>query len=132
MILNIFTDGASRGNPGLAGAGVAIYQDKILFDTISAYLGKKTNNEAEYEAVIRAFQYIKDKNLNVEKINLYADSQLVIKQLKGEYKVKAPTIIPLYKQLQGLMYGLNIKFHWIRREENLIADELANKGIDER
>lgn len=132
MILNIFTDGASRGNPGLAGAGVAIYHEGKLFDTISSYLGKKTNNEAEYLAVIRALEYIKERKLGVSRINLFADSQLVVKQLMGQYKVKAPTIIPLYKQVQELKGDIEMKFNWIRREENSVADELANKGIDER
>lgn len=131
MVLNIFTDGASRGNPGHSGAGVAIYQDKVLLDTISLYLGKKTNNEAEYLALIAALEFVKEHKLN-GKINIFADSQLLVKQMKGEYKVKAPTIIPLFGRVNGLVFGLDIKYYWIRREENMVADSLANKAIDDR
>lgn len=134
--INIFTDGASRGNPGFAGIGVAIYSDGVLIDQISAFLGNKTNNEAEYTAVIRAFERLKDlkKSLNPEKVNLFSDSQFLVKQLKGEYKVKAEKIIPLFKKVQEEIkkLDLNITFNWIRREDNKLADSLANKGIDEK
>ncbi len=133
MILNIFTDGASKGNPGKAGAGVAIYSKGDLVDTISSYLGIKTNNEAEYFALIRALEWIdekKKKGIRIERVNVFADSQLVVKQMKGEYKVKAEKVIPLYEYAKSLCEGLEIKFNWIRREENSVADELANKALE--
>ena len=131
MGYEIFTDGASRGNPGHSGIGIAIYKDSEIFDEISLYLGTKTNNEAEYTAVIRALEYMKYRNIKYAKI--FCDSQLLVRQIKGEYKVKAPTLIPLHKHAKKLIHELeNVKFQWIKREENSHADSLANKAIDER
>ncbi len=134
--INIFTDGASRGNPGFAGIGAVIYSNGVVVDEISSYLGKKTNNEAEYIAVIRAFERLNDlkSSLKPKKINLFSDSQFLIKQLKGEYKVKSVTIIPLFEKLINEIknLGVNVNYNWIPRDDNKIADALANKGIDER
>ncbi len=132
MEYEIFTDGASRGNPGHAGIGIAVYnKDGEIFDEISHYLGTKTNNEAEYTAVIRALEYVKHRN--IKDANIFCDSQLLVRQLNGEYKVKAKTLITLYKQVKELMDELEgVKFHWINREENSHADSLANKAIDEK
>jgi len=131
--LKIFCDGASRGNPGLAGAGVAIFCDGIELDQISKFLGKKTNNEAEYLALTLALKWIENHKYFDKKITIYADSQLVVKQLNGEYKVKAPKIVPLFREAKLLVNKcLNIKFVWLRREQNVEADMLANMAIDSR
>lgn len=131
MELNIYTDGASRGNPGKAGAGIAIFNKDTPFDTISKYLGKKTNNEAEYEALLLALLWIKEHKYENKKITIYADSQLMVKQLNGEYKVKAPTIIPLFRDAKETINKCkDIKFVWVRRDENKDADNLANIAID--
>ena len=132
MGYEIFTDGASRGNPGHSGIGIAVYnKDDEIFDEISHYIGTKTNNEAEYTAVIRALEYMKHRN--IKDANIFCDSQLLVRQLKGEYKVKAHTLIPLHKQVKKLIDELeDVKFQWIKREENSHADSLANKAIDER
>lgn len=130
MTINIFTDGASRGNPGEAGIGVAIYDEEILIEQIYKYLGKKTNNQAEYTAVIFALQKLKD--LNYSKANLFSDSEFLVKQLNGQYKVKAPNIVPLYHNVKQLLIGLDITFNWIPRNKNIMADSLANKAIDEK
>ncbi|MFW5704765.1 MAG: ribonuclease HI family protein [Nanoarchaeota archaeon] len=128
MTLDIFTDGGSRGNPGEAGFGIAIYKDGILLEQLYKYLGKKTNNEAEYMAVLQAIRIA--IKLKEKEINIYSDSQLVVKQLNGEYKVKAPTIIPIYTIIQKERKELDITFNWIPREQNLVADALANKAMD--
>ncbi len=130
MTIKVFTDGASRGNPGHAGAGAIIYKDSSILDQVSQYLGKKTNNEAEYTAVILAIQKLIDHK--EQEATFYCDSQLLVKQLNGQYKVKAPTIIPLFKQIKALTQNMNLKFNWVRREQNSEADVLANRGIDER
>ncbi len=138
---NIFTDGASRGNPGKAGIGIIIYQNNEILEKISGYIGKKTNNEAEYSAVIIALEkikYLRDKYNKSFKnntiINIFSDSQLLVKQLKGEYKIKSKNIIPLINKIKSIskeLENLIIKYTWIPRSENSIADSLANKGIDE-
>lgn len=129
--LNIYTDGASRGNPGESGAGAAIYnENNVLIDQISKYLGKKTNNEAEYYAVLYSIRYLIEHKFT--KANFYCDSQLLVKQMLGEYKVKAKTIIPIYEEIKAISQNLELTFTWIRRENNTVADSLANKAIDEK
>jgi len=127
--INIFTDGASRGNPGLAGAGIVIYDGKIILDQFSKFLGKKTNNEAEYGAMILALEYLTDKK--IKSANLFSDSEFLVKQMSGKYKVKSEKIIPLYKKAQILLKNLEVKFSWVRREDNTVADSLANKALDD-
>lgn len=130
MTYNIFTDGASRGNPGNSGIGVAIYNDGKLEDEYAEFVGKKTNNEAEYLAAIKALELLKEKNISVG--NLFTDSEFLVKQLTGKYQVKSSKIKPLYARAQELLKDLKINFLWIPREDNKVADALANRGIDEK
>jgi len=137
MKINVFTDGGSRGNPGCSGYGLVIYNDnqKIIFKE-SKYLGIKTNNEAEYAGLIGALNWI-NKNQNsfkISEINFYSDSQLMIRQLQGLYKVKAPTLIPLFMEAKKIisLISLPINFKDIRRESNKVADELANQAMDKK
>ena len=137
MEVNVFTDGASRGNPGLAGAGSVILVNGEVVDEAFEFLGEKTNNEAEYEALIlalrRIIKLVGKRVVSVDsEYTFYADSQLMIKQLRGEYKVKAPKVKPLYEKVCELKDELDCKFVWVRREDNSKADELANRAIDER
>lgn len=137
MVLNIYTDGGSRGNPGISGYGLVIYEDKqkILYQE-SKFLGVKTNNEAEYSGIIAALEWVKKNktNYNITQLNFFADSQLMIRQLQGLYKVKAPTLLPLYAQVQQLLTQINLptKYTDVRREFNKLADELANQAMDNR
>jgi ribonuclease HI len=137
-ILNIYTDGASRGNPGHSGIGVVIFNsDGKEVIKLSRYIGKKTNNEAEYLAIIEACKLIEKFNLiNINKCNFFMDSQLVQKQILGEYQIKSKNIAELNLDLKKRLNkfqskNIELKFNWVKREENKIADELANKGIDE-
>lgn len=116
----IFTDGGSRGNPGPS-AVAAIIKDK----KISKFLGNKTNNQAEYEAVILALENCEDKSIL---INL--DSELVYRQLIGEYKIKHQNMLPLYDKVQKLIKDKSVKFNLISREKNKKADKLVNKELD--
>lgn len=118
----IYVDGGSRGNPGPAAAAAIIGNKKY-----SKFLGHKTNNQAEYEAVILALENCPDKD---EIINL--DSELVYKQLMGEYKVKNKNIINLYNRAKELLENKNIKFNLIRREKNKEADALVNQELDKK
>lgn len=128
-ILKIYTDGASKGNPGRASIGVSVLKDNQEVLTVSEAIGVQTNNFAEYTALIRALEVL-SKQYKGESIEVYADSELMIKQLKGVYKVKNENIKPLYAQIQKLLpHFSSISFTHIRREFNGRADELANLAL---
>lgn len=131
MELNIYTDGASRGNPGPAGIGVLIKDgSNNIKEELADYIGEATNNEAEYQAIIAGLK--KARELNSESISLFSDSQLVIKQLTGEYRVRSEKLKPYYLEIKELLQDLpDCDFQYIPREENYKADELANLGIDQ-
>lgn len=137
MDINVFTDGGSRGNPGHSGYGLVIYGDdqKIIFQD-SKYLGIKTNNEAEYSGLIGALSWINDnqESLNISKIIFNSDSQLMVRQLQGLYKVKAPNLIPIFQQAQKLINSISspIIFKDVRRDFNKLADQLANEAMDRK
>ena len=120
----VFTDGASRGNPGKAGIGIAIYDaDNNLIEEYSEYIGNTTNNVAEYIALkIGIEKAIKLKATNVD-FNL--DSELIVKQLNGEYKVKNDRLKPLYYSIKSLLGDIdNFSINHIPREMNKKADKL--------
>ncbi|MEP9412566.1 MAG: ribonuclease HI family protein [Candidatus Brocadia sp.] len=128
--LIIHTDGASRGNPGKAGIGVAIFDvDYHLIEEVCRFIGESTNNIAEYQAMILAAR--KAIAYNAKKVIFKTDSELLVRQLNGEYRVKSPNILPLYNDLMKLLSKIPTwKIQHVRREENVIADTLANRGID--
>jgi probable phosphoglycerate mutase len=137
MNISVYTDGGSRGNPGISGYGLVIYDDnkKILFQE-SKYLGVKTNNEAEYSGLVGALEWIeKNKDsLKISQINFFSDSQLMIRQLQGIYKVKAPNLKPLFDKSKKIidLIKVPISFKDVRREFNELADELANQAMDHK
>ena len=129
----IYTDGGARGNPGIAGAGAVAYDENgiVLFE-ISKYLGNdKTNNFAEYEAIILALKKIIELDLQDDEVEFRADSKLAIEQLSGNWKVKDAGIREQFnlakKEIEKIK---NIKFVHIPREQNKRADELANIAMD--
>jgi len=128
--LIIFTDGGARGNPGPAGIGAAIYDEhKIIVAEISEYLGVATNNQAEYKALIAAMQ--KAQALGASELDCYLDSELVVKQLKREYKVKNKDLAPLFLTIHNLSLNFKkISYTHIPRERNQEADRLANEAMD--
>lgn len=126
----IHTDGGSRGNPGLAGIGVIIYDDSnnIVLE-LSQYIGVQTNNVAEYKALVRALEL--SYEMGIKDIELYMDSELVVKQIKGEYKVKNERMKPFYEMANSLISQFdNFSIHHVKREKNKRADELANLAMD--
>ncbi len=127
----IYSDGASRNNPGEAGAGVYILQDNKPFEKIARYLGQTTNNVAEYNAAIIGLeQAVKH---GASKVRLLADSELLVKQLNGQYKVKNEGLKPLYLKVKELISKIgSVEVKYIPREMNREADALANKAIDEK
>lgn len=126
--LEIYIDGASKGNPGHSGVGIIIYQDGRLIKNISNYIGLATNNVAEYTALVYALEealLLKAKNL---KIN--TDSQLLARQLNKIYKVRHAGIINLYNQALRLLTGFEkVLINHIPREKNYLADKLATQAI---
>ena len=130
MKLQIFVDGAARGNPGDAGIGIVIRQDKKTILRISDYIGKTTNNVAEYMALIRALE--EALLLGYDQADAISDSELLVKQLKGEYKVKNQGLLPLFHHLKSLIKRFkHFDIQHTFREGNKEADQLANKGIDD-
>jgi len=126
--LEIFIDGASKGNPGHAGIGVVICQDGETIRNISHYIGTATNNFAEYTALIHALE--EALILKADTLKIKSDSQLLCHQLNKIYKVRHPNIIGLYNQaihLLSAFKGFTVKH--IPREENIGADKLANLAV---
>jgi len=128
--VRIWVDGASRGNPGPAAIGVLIKdeQDRLIA-RISQRIGTTTNNQAEYRAIIAALE--KAIRLGTRRVEVNSDSELVVKQINGKYRVKKAALKPLYqqvKQLQGLLEGFTITH--IPRQQNIEADKLANIALD--
>ncbi len=126
----IYTDGGARGNPGPAGIGVAfVSPTNEIISTYKEYIGEATNNTAEYKALILALEKIQD--FKVDEIECRLDSELVVKQLKGEYKVKDQNLKELFNRVKELIFFKQISFIHIKREKNKIADKLVNEAIDE-
>jgi ribonuclease HI len=131
MELTIFTDGASRNNPGEAGAGVYILRDGEPLERIARYLGRTTNNIAEYTAAIIGLEHA--LSLGATCVHLFADSELLVKQLNGLYKVKNEGLKPLHAAAKGLIGKLGkVEVKYVPRAQNKEADALANQAIDEK
>ena len=136
MQFTIFADGGARGNPGPSGAGAVVRDEHgKTVGTVSKFLGHQTNNYAEYEAVIGAFELLLElvpaKFRKETNIRVKMDSMLVVKQMQGEWKVKHPNMKPQHARLRVLeqQFG-DVSFQHIYREENGDADKLANDAMD--
>lgn len=134
MAITIFTDGGSRGNPGPSGAGAAIYKGEKEIGSVSKFLGTQTNNWAEYEALILALETT-HRLLGspvTSLVTIKMDSELIVKQMKGEYKVKNPDMKIKHQRVKELILESfpKIEFVHVRREYNKRADELANEAMD--
>ncbi|MEA3304206.1 MAG: ribonuclease HI family protein [Patescibacteria group bacterium] len=126
----LFTDGGSRGNPGPAGAGFVICtREGQVVEKGNQFLWNMTNNEAEYQGLIIGLS--KAVNMGITELNVYMDSQLIVKQIKGEYKIKKPELQTLASQVFALLGNIETyQFFDIRREKNTLADEQANIAMD--
>lgn len=134
-MITIYTDGGARGNPGPAGIGVVIEQDGKTIKELSAYIGETTNNVAEYEALIRGLKFVIAHFGNALKdmqIEVKMDSELVVRQLSGVYKVKDEKMKEKFGQIAQMRLEStpNMIFTHIPREKNSRADELVNEAID--
>ena len=130
-VVRVFSDGAARGNPGPAGAGA------VLTDTagnvvarLGRFLGKQTNNVAEYQGLILGLSHA--RQLGFRNVEVRADSQLLVRQLKGEYAVKHAGLKPLHAEAMRLLRSFDhADLQHIPREQNALADEMSNRAIDE-
>jgi len=125
-------DGASRGNPGHSGAGV--YLKKGTQDVVKKgfYLGTRTNNEAEYLALVVGVYFLKKEIQKGERVTIISDSQLLICQLNGSYRVRKPELQLLHATVRGELEGIACTFKHVERALNSVADALANQGVDEK
>jgi ribonuclease HI len=130
-VLRLYTDGAARGNPGPAGLGVVIEDDQgMRLRGLCRYLGKATNNQAEYYALIEGLQAVRD--WNPDRLEIYLDSQLVVEQVNGRYRVKNQDLKPLYQRARELIDSFpEVVIRHVERAKNKGADALANRAIDE-
>ena len=135
MKINIYTDGGSRGNPGPSGIGVVIIQEGQVLKKYGEFIGDATNNQAEYQALIFAFKKAKllfgKKKAKEMEIDVFMDSELIVKQLNHEYKIKEKDLQLLFLKVWNLILDFKkISFNHIPREDNKEADKLVNQALD--
>ncbi len=128
----LFIDGASRKNPGQAGAGIYLSKDEDQIYKKGFYLGIKTNNQAEYMALLLGIFYAKKHIGKDDTLYVFSDSELLVKHMKGEYKIKSIELKKLFDLAFVLLDQIKYSFCHILREYNGLADELANAGIDKK
>jgi len=135
--LIIYSDGGARGNPGPAATGIVVYQDGQLMAKFGKAIGRATNNVAEYQAVIEALNWL-TQNMKGKAFlaNHYIDSQLIVNQLNGLYKIKDTKLRALILKVKGLeqelrkKFDLEIIYSYIPREKNAAADQMVNQALD--
>jgi ribonuclease HI len=135
----VFTDGASRGNPGHSGIGITVYdENNFIIKTYKEYIGEATNNQAEYKALVKSIEVIKklieENEAGYNEIEFYSDSELMVNQVKFDYRVKEPDLALLNNKFHVLIKKLNkpYKIFNIERAKNKNSDRLANIAIDNK
>jgi ribonuclease HI len=130
--LRLYSDGAARGNPGPSGAGAVLVEPGgQVVAKVGKYLGHQTNNYAEYMGLLLGLRHA--KSLGAKEIEIFADSELLIRQLGGRYQVKSATLRPLYEEAVKLLNDFSrVKLVHVPRAMNAAADEMSNRAIDER
>ncbi len=130
--LRVYSDGAARGNPGPAGAGAVLTDaEGNVVARVGKFLGHQTNNHAEYMGLLLGLKHA--KALGAREVEVFADSELLIRQLGGRYQVKSPTLKPLFDEARRLLEGFaKVKLVHVPRAKNAQADEMSNRAIDER
>ena len=131
MAWTAFIDGGSRGNPGPAAAGVHITDSSGSVQFAGGFfLGHKTNNQAEYHGLIKALELL--TTAKADSIEIVSDSQLMVRQINGQYRVRSPVLLRLFDQARGQLDQFDRwKMRHVRREQNTSADELANRAMDD-
>lgn len=131
MTIYAFTDGASRGNPGESGIGIILKNDQNqLISSYGGYIGHATNNVAEYSALIQCLKIVQD--LECSSLIVHSDSELMVRQMNGEYRVKDADLKVLFEKAQAILTTSNFSFEirHVSRKMNRDADELANRSIN--
>jgi ribonuclease HI len=130
-MIEVYTDGGSRGNPGDSACAFVVVKNKVEIETQNFYLGTKTNNQAEYEGLIKGLEYIV-KN-NISEVKFYSDSELMVKQIMKLYRVKDEGLKTLYDKAGSLISRIkNFQIVHVRREFNKKAYLLVNQCLDEK
>jgi ribonuclease HI len=133
--LSIFCDGGARGNPGPAAIGFVVFQNERIVHKFSKRIGRATNNVAEYRAVIAALEWLGNQSpvtRHQSPATFFLDSQLIVNQLKGNFKIKSPHLQKLIIQIKNLEREMKIKTNYshISRRHNKIADALVNQSLN--
>jgi ribonuclease HI len=136
--IKVYTDGASRGNPGHSGIGITVYDENdFILNTYKEYIGEATNNQAEYRALIKGIELLKKLeetglDIKFDSVEFYSDSELVVSQLNFNYRVKEPELALLNNKFHVLAKKLNKPFsvYYVERSKNKNSDRLANIAID--
>lgn len=130
--LSIYCDGGARGNPGPAAAAFVVFAGRKCLHEGGAYLERATNNVAEYTAVILALEWLHESGRSSSTAHFFLDSELLVEQLNGNYKVKSPNLKPLFARAESLIKGGRPTFEHVERSKNARADALVNKILDEQ
>ena len=130
--LRIHVDGASRGNPGDAGFGVHVADpDGTTVAELYGHLGRATNNVAEYQGLLHALRWAQAQGART--LEIFSDSELLVRQMGGRYRVKNPNLQPLYREASDLVAHFErVRLEHVPRAQNKRADALANRALDER
>jgi len=126
----LFVDGASRNNPGPSGAGIYVMKNDCVVQSVGYFLGIKTNNQAEYLALVIGLLHMREQMKACDKLMIISDSQLVIRQLAGEYKVRHEHVKQLHRVAITLLSEMQYTLMHVLRDDNTHADHLSNVGID--
>lgn len=125
----LFFDGACRGNPGPMAVGVVLLENGKKVKELSKRLGIGTNNIAEWRALVEGLKLAKAQGC--KELEVRGDSQLIIKQISGQYRVKSDNLVPLFNEARKLCESFErLRFKWVKREENLYTDTLSNMALD--
>lgn len=130
--IKIYCDGGARGNPGPAAYSFIVVENEKVVYKKSRFLGIRTNNFAEYSGVLAALAWLTKKSAELDAVSIFLDSQLAVKQLNGEYKVKSKNLKPLITKIKLLEDHVDTKinFYFLPRAKNKLADFLVNKTLD--
>jgi len=128
----LFVDGAARNNPGPAGAGIYILKNNDSVVKQGFFLESKTNNQAEYLALVIGICQVSSLMADADHLEIMSDSQLLVRQLAGRYAVKNKMLKILYDRIKQMLISISYTVRHVPRSENVVADHLANKGIDEK
>ena len=132
--IDIYVDGGSRGNPGKSAAAFVVIESGKIITKKGFYIGVGTNNEAEYSSVIYALRWLVENNRDYSGVNIILDSELVTKQLRGQFKIRSKNLMSLMRKAKELEDKVTTKINYknIPREKNRLADHVVNKVLDDK